>query len=102
MPGSCIDGGREQGDRERCPAVTHARDCTPLPLPFPAVRPIANPGSGSCHPSYRGACLDANASDYDCAGGSGNGPLYTGRVEVVGADDFGLDRDGDGVGCGDD
>ena len=32
-------------------------------------------------------------------GGSGNGPLYTGRVEVVGPDDFGLDRDGDGVGC---
>ena len=52
-----------------------------------------------CHPSYEGACLDPNASDYDCAGGSGDGPLYTGRVRVVGPDVFGLDRDGDGIGC---
>ena len=52
-----------------------------------------------CHPSYQGACLDRNASDYDCVGGSGDGPLYTGRVRVVGPDVFGLDRDGDGIGC---
>jgi endonuclease YncB( thermonuclease family) len=52
-----------------------------------------------CHPSYKGACLDPDASDYDCAGGSGNGPLYTGRVQVVGEDVFGLDGDGDGIGC---
>ncbi len=52
-----------------------------------------------CHPSYAGACLDPGASDYDCAGGSGNGPLYTGRVRVVGPDVFGLDRDGNGYGC---
>jgi hypothetical protein len=37
--------------------------------------------------------------DYDCAGGSGNGPLYTGPVTVVGPDEFDLDREGDGVGC---
>lgn len=43
--------------------------------------------------------LDANASDYDCAGGSGNGPYYTGPVRVIGPDAFGLDRDGDGWGC---
>jgi len=55
--------------------------------------------SPSCHPSYEGACLDPNAFDYDCAGGSGNGPLYTCRVRVVGPDVFGLDRDKDGVGC---
>jgi hypothetical protein len=54
--------------------------------------------TGSCDPSYRGACLDPNAADYDCDGGSGNGPLYTGQVQVVG-DDYGLDRDGDRVGC---
>jgi endonuclease YncB( thermonuclease family) len=53
----------------------------------------------NCHPSYQGACLDPNASDYDCAGGSGNGPLYTGPVRVVGPDDFDLDRDGDGYAC---
>jgi endonuclease YncB( thermonuclease family) len=65
----------------------------------PKPPPPTNPGSGNCHPSYIGACLNPNASDYDCQGGSGNGPLYTGRVEVIGPDDFGLDRDGDGVGC---
>ena len=46
-----------------------------------------------------GACLDPNASDYDCADGSGNGPRYTGTVRVVGDDEFGLDPDGDGFGC---
>lgn len=51
-----------------------------------------------CHPGYSG-CLNPNASDYDCAGGSGNGPYYTGRVRVIGPDVFGLDRDGDGWGC---
>jgi hypothetical protein len=56
-------------------------------------------GGGNCHPSYQGACLDPNASDYDCAGGSGDGPKYTGFVQVVGYDEFDLDSDGDGVGC---
>ena len=51
-----------------------------------------------CHPSYSG-CLNPNASDYDCAGGSGNGPYYTGAVQVIGPDVFGLDRDNDGWGC---
>lgn len=53
----------------------------------------------NCHSGYEGACLDPNASDYDCIGGSGNGPYYTGRVRVVGPDVFGLDRDHDGIGC---
>jgi len=52
----------------------------------------------NCHSSYSG-CLRADASDYDCSGGSGNGPYYTGRVRVIGHDVFGLDRDGDGWGC---
>ena len=52
-----------------------------------------------CHPSYEGACVPADASDVDCAGGSGNGPAYVGRVSVVGPDVYDLDRDGDGVGC---
>lgn len=39
------------------------------------------------------------ASDYDCEGGSGNGPAYTGMVEVTGTDIYGLDADGDGIGC---
>jgi hypothetical protein len=48
---------------------------------------------------YQGACLDPNASDYDCEGGSGDGPEYTGPVQVVGPDDYDLDSDGDGSAC---
>lgn len=40
------------------------------------------------------------ASDYDCAGGSGNGPRYAhGPIRVSGSDPYDLDRDGDGVAC---
>ncbi len=53
----------------------------------------------SCDPNYEGACLDPNASDYDCSGGSGDGPRYTGRVRVVGTDHYDLDRDGNGIAC---
>jgi hypothetical protein len=52
-----------------------------------------------CDPNYQGACLNPNASDYDCEGGSGNGPQYSGPVRVVGEDPFRLDRDGDGYAC---
>jgi hypothetical protein len=55
-----------------------------------------------CDPNYTGACLRPNVSDYDCRGGSGNGPYYTGEVRVVGVDHYGLDADGDGIGCEDD
>jgi endonuclease YncB( thermonuclease family) len=63
------------------------------------TRTASGGAGGKCHPSYTGPCLDPNASDYDCAGGSGDGPLYTGKVRVVGPDVFGLDPDGDGWGC---
>ena len=66
--------------------------------PLPPTPPLTPP-TKQCHPSYTGACLDPAASDYDCAGGSGNGPLYTGKVQVVGPDVFRLDSDGDGYGC---
>ncbi len=52
-----------------------------------------------CDPNYSGACLDPYAADYDCEGGSGNGPEYTGLVTVVGEDHYGLDADSDGRGC---
>jgi len=52
-----------------------------------------------CDPNYSGACLNPYSSDYDCEGGSGNGPDYTGEVTVVGEDHYGLDADGDDVGC---
>lgn len=54
--------------------------------------------ASECHPSYN-PCLDPYSSDYDCAGGSGDGPDYTGTVEVIGPDVYGLDDDGDGIGC---
>ena len=54
-----------------------------------------------CDPNYSGACVPI-ASDVDCAGGSGNGPAYVqGPVQVIGTDIYGLDRDGDGIGCED-
>jgi hypothetical protein len=56
-------------------------------------------GGSGCDLNYTGACLNPNSPDYDCAGGTGDGPDYTGRVEVVGDDHFDLDRDGDGVAC---
>lgn len=64
-----------------------------------APAPTSTPTEQNCHPSYSGACLKPDASDYDCAGGSGNGPYYTGKVRVIGPDVFGLDRDKDGWGC---
>jgi hypothetical protein len=68
--------GPEPTTVERTPAAE--RDCTP--------------GYDPCLPP---------ASDYDCRGGSGNGPAYTGRVAVDPAlgDPYDLDRDGDGIGC---
>ena len=79
-------------------ALATARPAPPPPEEEPPeeAAPAAN-----CHPSYSGACLDPNASDYDCAGGSGNGPEYTGFVTVVGYDEYGLDSDGDGAACED-
>lgn len=53
--------------------------------------------SNRCHPSYSG-CVPI-VSDVDCAGGAGNGPAYSGRVQVIGSDEYGLDGDGDGIGC---
>jgi hypothetical protein len=55
--------------------------------------------SGPCHPSYGGACLDRNATDFDCVGNGGDGPYYTGQVTIVGPDVYGLDGDNDGIGC---
>lgn len=65
-----------------------------------AAAPSVPAAKKKCHPNYKGVCLKRNASDYDCAGGSGNGPYYVrGPVRVVGSDPVDLDRDGDGVGC---
>ena len=55
-----------------------------------------NAGDG-CDPNYSG-CVPID-SDVDCAGGSGNGPSYTGHVRVIGTDIYDLDGDGDGEAC---
>jgi hypothetical protein len=54
----------------------------------------------NCDPAYPGRCLQDGIGDYDCAGGSGNGPNYVdGPLTVRSPDPFDLDRDHDGVGC---
>ena len=76
------------------------RDTGPGDFPDGEIRgQIEVAAPQACHPSYEGACLDPNAEDYDCEGGSGDGPLYTGEVKVVGPDVFELDHDNDGIGC---
>jgi hypothetical protein len=88
-------------------AATHELGDVPPPSdpaepidPAPSDPAPSNPDDNSdCDPNYEGACLDPSAYDYDCEGGSGDGPEYTGPVEVVGEDVYDLDRDGDGIGC---
>ncbi len=77
--------------KEKIPEIS-----TPEPIPAPKPRPSLKQQS-SCDPNYSG-CVPI-ASDVDCAGGSGDGPAYTGRVNVTGTDIHGLDRDGDGIAC---
>ena len=67
------------------------------PTPKLTVEAAEKAPALNCTPGYD-PCLPP-AYDYDCQGGSGNGPAYTGRVNVTGPDIYGLDRDGDGVGC---
>lgn len=58
---------------------------------------LSSSGGSNCTPGYS-PCLPP-ASDYDCEGGSGDGPKYTGYVTVTGSDPYDLDNDGDGVAC---
>lgn len=83
--------------RKRRPIATP--EPTPVATEEPTQAPTEDDKSADCDPNYEGACLDPNSPDYDCEGGSGNGPDYTGTVRVVGDDPFDLDRDGDGIAC---
>lgn len=59
--------------------------------------PTTQPSS-SCHPSYT-PCVPI-ASDVDCAGGGGDGPVFVrGPIYVVGSDVYLLDGNNDGVAC---
>jgi hypothetical protein len=71
--------------------------CPTMPASIGATGP-----AGACHSSYSGACLQADAVDYDCEGGGGDGPLFVaGPFPIVGPDVYGLDDDGDGTACED-
>jgi beta-lactam-binding protein with PASTA domain len=64
-------------------------------IPQPSQAPTA------CTPGYS-PCLPIGPSDYDCTGGSGDGPAYTApgvTYRVTGSDPYGLDSDNDGYGC---
>jgi hypothetical protein len=96
--------------RTQADAYADSHDLGPDPyesLPLSHTSPASpdstpSPGAGmagSCDPNYKGECLDPAAFDYDCNGGSGDGPEYAGPVEVIGDDPHGLDADGDGFAC---
>ena len=78
------------------PATTAAPTTT-------VIEPAADPPRTTAAPPQPRACnydpCLPPAEDYDCVGGKGNGPAYTGQVRVIGADTYGLDSDGDGIGC---
>jgi hypothetical protein len=95
---------RVRGQKPAVTLLSVQRRARPRPQPDPTPVPTAEPTPpkeepAKCDPNYEGACLDPSSSDYDCEGGSGDGPDYTGTVRVVGDDPFGLDRDRDGIGC---
>lgn len=105
VAGSVLIGspGRGGSDSSRKAPVGQARLGHQAKMRRPIVKEAEEsaPEESGCDPNYSGACLNPAESDYDCAGGSGNGPGYTGTVEVIGEDHYGLDADGDGVGCED-
>lgn len=60
------------------------------------------PPTSNCTPGYSPCLIYHGGADYDCYGGSGDGPYYTepGVVYAVsGSDPYGLDADNDGSGC---
>jgi hypothetical protein len=102
-----IDG--ESLTKTAGPDPVTARAACQTILPPPPTEPVANTsGAGSsgdnCDPSYPDQCLEDGIGDYDCsssfdAGYSGGPNVAYGPLEVTGSDPFGLDRDGNGIGC---
>jgi hypothetical protein len=80
------------------PPPAAAAPQNPAPAPPTTTPPPAAPSN--CDSAYPDSCLRDGIGDYDCAGGSGNGPNYvSGPIRVLPPDPFKLDADGDGVGC---
>jgi hypothetical protein len=81
--------------RKPAPVRTTTQPRPPAPKPPATVAPPR-----ACNPSYPDVCLRDGIGDYDCAGGSGNGPNYArGPIRVRAPDPFELDSDHDGWGC---
>jgi hypothetical protein len=96
--GTVISQSRKDGTAIR-PGTVIVLVIASAPPPRPVPPPPAVPAS-NCDPSYPDVCLHDGIGDYDCAGGSGNGPNYVdGPVKVLPPDPFDLDRDGNGTGC---
>jgi PASTA domain len=87
-------------------ALVVAKAPPPPPTTAPPPRTTAPPppttaAPRNCDPAYPDVCLRQGIGDYDCAGGSGNGPNYVeGPLKVLPPDPFDLDgNDNDGIGC---
>ncbi len=82
------------------PTPTSIPTPTIIATPTPTPQPNNSSTSNNCDPSYPDVCIPIGAADYDCAGGSGNGPNYIqGPIRVLPPDPYDLDRDNDGIGC---
>jgi hypothetical protein len=81
-------------------AILIAAACAAAALAAPVAHGTPAVAKKKCDPAYKGRCLKPNVSDYDCAGGSGDGPYYvSGPFKVVGRDHYRLDADKDGIAC---
>jgi hypothetical protein len=70
----------------------------------PPKKPVPPTGSKpKCTPGYSPCLVWHGGADYDCAGGSGNGPYYTKPNTVYHVNDskdiYGLDGNHNGLGC---
>ncbi len=100
-PGTVLDQWPAAGTLSR-PGKTitlYVAKAPPPPPPEAAAAPETAAPSESSGPCSASSCLPP-ASDYDCAGGSGNGPEYvSGPITIDDHDPYDLDSDGDGVAC---
>ena len=96
----------DDNDGEPCESLPDRPAVSPSPTPIVSVSPTPSPTpttAAVCHTAYSGVCFDAAALDVDCAGGEGDGPVFTTATNFaltsITNDPFELDRDHDGMGC---
>jgi hypothetical protein len=66
------------------------------------AKPAPPAPAPNCTPGYSPCLIYHGGADYDCYGGSGNGPYYTEpgiTYRVTGSDPYGLDANNNGYGC---